>query len=70
MTNRTIGVLRRGWDLLKQWLAAMEYSYADHTNDRIEWLEHEVGTLKGELKRLRMEDAIPILASSGSQRPS
>ena len=70
MTNRTIGLRRRGWDLLKQWLAAMEYSYADYTNERISWLEHEVGVLKGELKRIRMEDGIPVLAGPGSQKPS
>ena len=70
MKNRTMELLRKGWDSLKLWAAAMEYTYADYTNDRIGWLEHEVEELKAELRRIRMDDATPISASSSSQKSS
>jgi hypothetical protein len=54
MTNGIMQLLRKGWDSLKMWVAAMEYSSVDYTNDRISWLEHEVEQLKAELTGVRM----------------
>jgi hypothetical protein len=53
MTNAAVALLRRRWASLMAWVAAMDYSAADYTNDRIGGLEREVEQLKDELTRTR-----------------
>src|SRR5882672_4224451 len=57
MTNAAVARLRKRWALFVAWVAAMDYSAADYTNDRIGRLEREVGQLKDELRRTRMSAA-------------
>ena len=45
--------LRKRWASLMAWVAAMDYSAADYTDDRIAGLEREVEQLKAELRRTR-----------------
>jgi hypothetical protein len=52
MTNRTVKLLRKGWDSLLVFLTAMDYSALEYTDDRISRLEHEVTRLKDELRRI------------------
>jgi hypothetical protein len=47
------GKLRRALAVVFSWLQAMEYTSVDHTLDRIERLERELGQLKEELRRSR-----------------
>ena len=47
MTNGAVALLRKRWASLIAWVAAMDYSAADHANDRIRGLEREVEQLKG-----------------------
>ena len=47
------GKLRRALAAVFSWLQAMEYTSVDHTLDRIENLEREVGRLKEELRQSR-----------------
>ncbi len=54
MTNGALALLRKLWTSLMAWEAAMDYSAADYTNDRIGGLEREVEQLKDELRRTRM----------------
>src|SRR5262249_62055756 len=54
MTNGAVALLRKRWASLIAWEAAMDYSAADYTNDRIGGLEREVEQLKDELRRTRM----------------
>ncbi len=54
MTNGALALLRKLWASLMAWEAAMDYSAADYTNDRIGGLEREVEQLKDELRRTRM----------------
>ena len=54
MTNGAVALLRRRWASLMAWVAAMDYSAADYTNDRIGGLEREVELLKDELRRTHM----------------
>ena len=54
MTNGALALLRKLWASLMAWAAAMDYSAADYTNDRIGGLEREVEQLKDELRRTRM----------------
>ena len=54
MTNGAVVLLRKRWTSLMVWVAAMDYSAADYTNDRIGRLEREVEQLKDELRRTRM----------------
>ena len=51
MTNGAVALLRKRWASLMAWAAAMDYSAADYTNDRIGGLEREVEQLKDELRR-------------------
>ncbi len=51
MTNGALALLRKLWASLMAWEAAMDYSAADYTNDRIGGLEREVEQLKDELSR-------------------
>jgi len=51
MTNAAVALLRRRWASLMAWVAAMDYSAVDYTNDRIGGLEREVEQLKDELRR-------------------
>jgi hypothetical protein len=53
MTNGAVALLRKRWTSLRAWVAAMDYSAADYTNDRIGGLEREVEQLKDELRRTR-----------------
>ena len=53
MTNGAVALLRKRWASLIAWVAAMDYSAADYTNDRIGGLEREVEQLN-ELRRSRM----------------
>jgi len=48
------------------WVAAMDYSATDYTNDRIGGLEREVEQLKDELRRTQMSAG----AAEGSFEPS
>jgi hypothetical protein len=54
MTNGAVALLRKRWASLIAWVAAMDYSAADYTNDRIRGLEREVEQLKDELRRTQM----------------
>jgi non-heme chloroperoxidase len=45
MTNGAVALLRKRWASLIAWVAAMDYSAADYTNDRIGGLEREVEQL-------------------------
>ena len=54
MTNGAVALLRKRWASIMAWVAAMDYSAADYTNDRIGGLEREVEQLKDELRRTRM----------------
>ena len=54
MTNGAVALLRKRWASLMAWAAAMDYSAANYTNDRIGGLEREVEQLKDELRRTRM----------------
>jgi len=45
MTNGAVALLRKRWASLMAWVAAMDYSTADYTNDRIGRLEREVEQL-------------------------
>ena len=54
MTNGVVALLRKRWSSLMAWVAAMDYSAADYSNDRIGRLEREVEQLKDELRRTRV----------------
>ena len=56
--------LHRALAVVFAWLQAMEYTSFDHTLDRIERLEREVGQLKKELRQSR--DTGPVGAHNGS----
>jgi hypothetical protein len=66
MTNGAVALLRKRWASLIAWVAAMDYSAADYTNDRIGGLEREVELLKDELRRTRMSAG----AADGGFEPS
>jgi hypothetical protein len=66
MTNGTVALLRKRWASLIAWVAAMDYSAADYTNDHIGGLEREVEQLKDELRRTRMSAG----AADGGCEPS
>ncbi len=53
MTIGAVVLLRKRWASLMAWVAAMDYSAPDYTNDRIGGLEREVEQLKDELRRTR-----------------
>jgi len=57
MTNAAVALLRKRWASLMAWLAAMDYSAADYTNDRIGGLEREVEQLKNELRQTPCRNA-------------
>jgi hypothetical protein len=54
MTNGILELVWKGWDSLKAWVTAMDYSVFDYTNDRMRGLEQEVKELKDELRRTRI----------------
>ena len=58
------GKLHRALAVVFAWLQAMEYTSFDHTLDRIERLEREVGRLKEELRQSR--DPGPVDAHNGA----
>jgi polyhydroxyalkanoate synthesis regulator phasin len=47
------GKFRRALAVVFSWLQAMEYTSVDHTLDRIERLERELGQLNEELRQSR-----------------
>jgi hypothetical protein len=48
MTNGAVALLRRRWASLMAWVAAMDYSAADYTNDR--WAGTRGGATEGRIK--------------------
>jgi hypothetical protein len=66
MTNGAVALLRKRWASLMAWVAAMDYSAADYTNDRIGGLQREVEQLKDELRRTRISAG----ATDGGFEPS
>ena len=58
------GKLRGALAAAFAWIEAMDYTSFDHTLDRIERLEREVGQLKEELRQSR--DTGPVGAHNGS----
>jgi hypothetical protein len=70
MTNGAVALLRKRWASLIAWMAAMDYSAADCTNDRISWLEREVEQLKDELRRPPMLPEPPTAASNQVHHPA
>ena len=70
MTNGAVALLRKRWASLIAWVAAMDYSAADYTNDRIGGLEREVELLKDELRRTRILPEPPTAASNQVHHPA
>jgi hypothetical protein len=70
MTNEAVALLRKRWASLMGWVAAMDYSAFDFTNDRIGGLERELEQLKDELRRTACLPEPPTAASNQVRRPA